>query len=130
MKLSASVTLSNFVQVACLPTVQSSDYPKDQIDIWTAGWGDTSENGTFSHILNNIKLTIYHDNKKCEKTFSDIPKYWDRQICIGDYYGGRDTCDDDGGGALFIKDNIGDKTKNVIAALVGYSLGCARPGKF
>ncbi len=129
IKLSTNVTLTNYIQVACLPIVQSSNYPRDQIDVWTAGWGDTNENGTISYILNNIKLTIYYDNKKCERTFSDIPKYWDRQICIGDINGGRDTCDDDGGGALFIKDTIDGKRKNVIAALVGYSLGCARPGK-
>jgi len=130
IKLSTNVTLNTFVQVACLPNIQSSNYPVDQVDIWTSGWGDINENGSFSYILNNIKLTIYHDTRKCDRTFSNVLKDWDRQICIGDYSGGRDTCDDDGGGSLFVKDKIGGKMKYVIASLVGYSLGCARPGKF
>jgi hypothetical protein len=57
-----------------------------------------------------------------------LPKNWNKQLCSGDVNGGRDTCNDDGGGAVFIKDIIDSKTKYVIAGMNGYGFGCGRPG--
>lgn len=43
---------------------------------------------------------------------------------------GKGSCFDDGGGAVFVRDLVGGKNKFVVAGLVGYSVGCARAGKF
>lgn len=128
IKLSKNITLNEYIQVACLPIYQSDNYPSTQVDAYTAGWGDTSENGSFTNTLNNVKMYVYPDPEPCEQIYKSLPKNWRKQLCSGDVNGGRDSCNDDGGGAVFIKDKIGSKTKYVIAGMNGYGFGCGRPG--
>jgi hypothetical protein len=98
------------------------------MDCYTAGWGDINENGSSTNILQNVKLKVYETNL-CNSVLPEIPKDWARQICIHDINGGKGPCFDDGGGAIFVKDTVGNKEKLVVAGLVGYSVGCARSGK-
>jgi len=84
------------------------------------------EDGPSSYILQNVKLNIYTDST-CD--FINIPKNYTYQLCAGDLNGGKDTCQGDSGGSLFIKDTIGGKLKWVTAGIVSYGTGCGRyPG--
>ena len=49
-------------------------------------------------------------------------------VCAGN--ANKGPCSDDGGAAIFIQDIVGGKQKYVVAGLVGYSVGCARAGRF
>ncbi len=87
--MSESVTLNQNIQVACLPKQQSANYPVPFMDAFTAGWGDTDENGGSStNILQNVKLKIYETNL-CNNVLNEIPKDWTKQMCMNDFDGGN-----------------------------------------
>ena len=81
--------LNEFVQVACLPSTDSSEYPSVDETVYAVGWGQTEFLGDSSDELQNVKLTVYDGTSKCH--MYDINE-WKRQICAGDLKGGKDTC--------------------------------------
>lgn len=56
------------------------------------GWGQTSANGTFNNILQQVDVPVW-DQEKCRQTFQkygvDITK---DQMCAGYDEGGKDAC--------------------------------------
>ena len=44
-------------------------------------------------------------------------KNWRSQICSGIYSGGSDTCQGDSGGALYVKETTGIKTRLTVAGI-------------
>ncbi len=129
MKLSQDVQLNEFIQIACLPKLKSNYYPIPTIDSWAVGWGTVSSGSTLtSNILKNVKLTLYPASK-CNAVSPLIMKNWQAQICAGDVAGGKDSCQGDSGGSLFIKDYVNGKLKYVTVGIVSYGIGCGLPNR-
>ena len=79
--LSSDVTLSNYIQVACLPSAVSSTYPGTNVFAYAAGWGKTSTNAaSLPTLLNNVKLTVYTASSCSYSNYFDAG-----QICAGIY---------------------------------------------
>lgn len=92
LKLSSKACLDSYVKLSCLPTV--ANYPATTgIDVWTAGWGDLSENNNvlISLELNNVKFTLYPDTQ-CTNVMTSMTKDWTKQLCAGDVAGGPSRC--------------------------------------
>lgn len=117
------------IQVACLPNAKWNQYPQPNVPAWSMGWGTTSEGGTTPNLLNNVKLTIYNSSY-CSQVVAYDTKNWDTQLCAGDYVnGGKDTCQGDSGGALYVLDIVNNKIKYVCAGVVSYGEGCGEKQK-
>ncbi len=58
---------------------------------YAVGWGATSEGGSISRQLQNVKLNIYSPSY-CGNVQPSMPKNWLQQICAGEINGGKDTC--------------------------------------
>lgn len=56
--------------------------------------GTTSSGGSTSNILLNARITVYGPSQ-CS-TVSGV-KFWNGQICAGEYAGEKDTCQGDSG---------------------------------
>lgn len=121
-KLTEEVSLNNYVQVACLPTKKSNEYPVPEEDSYAAGWGTLASGGTTPDILNDVKLTIYRSSR-CKNVGNDLD--WDSQICAGDITGNKDTCQGDSGGPLYVEDSVNDRKVYVAAGIVSFGVGCA-----
>ena len=90
VQLSSPVTLTNRIQLACLPpSGQSTVYPPVNQPAWIVGWGYTSENGLVSNKLQNVKITIYNGATYCKNVASAVGIQtidWNSHICAGYYY--------------------------------------------
>jgi hypothetical protein len=125
LKLANPVQLNDDVQIACLPRSNSGLYPQStNIPIFAVGWGAIYEEGPTSDTLQNVRMTLY-DGKYCQSAMASTPKDWAAQICViiyiynskfvnrietylnrfvlkaGEYFGGKDTCQGDSGGAIY-----------------------------
>ena len=68
-----------------------------------AGWGTTSEGGSFPDVLQSVDLKLL-TNAKCEKKYAERYRIADSMLCaIGDLKGGEDSCQGDSGGPLFVQ---------------------------
>lgn len=86
-----------------------------------AGWGTTSEDGTESLVLKKAKVPIISNNV-CKA--AGIKGITSNMICAGRLvYGGVDSCQGDSGGPLM----IADRKRYVLAGIVSFGQGCARP---
>lgn len=128
IKLSRDVELNPFIQISCLPNPNISFYPsKVDIKSYAIGWGTLNYgDSSGSDVLRNVDLTIY-DGSKC-KDVSIYGNNWNSQICAGNFSGGKDTCQGDSGGSLFVLDKVNEKSKFVTAGIVSYGDKCAEPG--
>ena len=83
--LKNEVTLSNVIQIACLPSAKSNTYPSANTYAYAAGWGTLSYEGTAPSLLNNVKLNIY-SSSSCN--LIDAMHNYNAQICAGNinYY--------------------------------------------
>lgn len=118
--------MNQYIQISCLPPKKSADYPQPTPNSYVVGWG-TLRNGSSPDILQNVKLNIY-DDSICTG-LADVPKNFTLQLCAGDLNGGKDTCEGDSGGSLFIKETIGGKAKWISSGIVSYGDGCGKyPG--
>jgi len=66
-------------------------------------------------------MNIY-SSSSCASVSPGTLKNWNSQICAGEIAGGKDTCQGDSGGALFIKDTVDGTTKFVAAGIVSYGV--------
>lgn len=128
LHLTNEVQLTDKIQVACLPSEQSSDFPKLSYDAYAAGWGTLSYGGSSSSLLRDVSLTIYSNNL-CSNVAPSYKKDWDSQMCVGDLLGNKDTCRGDSGGPLFIKKTIDNRVKYVSVGITSYGVGCAEFAK-
>jgi secreted trypsin-like serine protease len=129
LKFSQEVTLDEHIQIACLPQLKTNNYPSQTyIDAWVTGFGTTSYGGFISNDLRNVKLTLY-PSSQCNLVYPSITKNWNTQICAGEMSGGKDSCQGDSGGSLFVKEIRDNKIKYVSVGIVSYGDGCALPDK-
>lgn len=131
LKLESPVALNNYIQIACLPS--SNFIISPFTNAIALGWGLTSNNGYASNVLMKVTLSIY-DSASCSKVLPETSKNWNLQICAGELDGGKDTCDGDSGGPLFVSQKFinlkGESiTKNVLAGLTSYGDECALKNK-
>lgn len=126
IKLRNLVSLDSFVQLACLP--KNTDYDAG-IEVWTAGWGDLSEDRSVlvSFELQNVQITLNEMNE-CENVAIGFFKDSSKQICAGNVNGGKGVCDGDEGGPLFVRDLVNGMQRFVLVGITSYREGCARVG--
>ena len=93
-KLANPVTLSNYIQPACIYSSQSVNYPTPNQPGYAVGWGATYEGGSISRQLQNVKINVYPASF-CVNVQPGMPKNWFTQICAGEINGGKDTCQGD-----------------------------------
>ncbi|KFR16514.1 Chymotrypsin-like elastase family member 1, partial [Opisthocomus hoazin] len=118
LRLSSSVTLNSYVQLAVLPssgTILSNDYP-----CYITGWGLTRTNGQLSSVLLQAYLPVV-DYQTCSSS-----SYWsstvkNTMVCAGGD-GVRAGCNGDSGGPLNCKVN-GEYQVHGVTSFVS-SLGC------
>ena len=83
--LKDEVDLNNYIQTACLPSVDTTDYNY----AYAVGWGTKEYQGSAADVLQNVKLTVYDGGNNCQ--MYEITD-WTSQICAGDLTGKKDTC--------------------------------------
>lgn len=118
------VSLNTNIQIACLPSAQSSSYPAVNQPAWTVGWGTTINGGgldNLSNVLKNVKITVYQSSF-CGNVLPFLTKSWNSQICSGELAGGKDSCQGDSGGALYVKDSLNGKEKFIVSGIVSYGV--------
>ncbi|KPA18406.1 coagulation factor VII [Candidatus Magnetomorum sp. HK-1] len=92
------------------------------------GWGKLNEHGPFSTKLQQVNVPII-SNDVCLNAFEKDPSdvvITSNQICAGEPDGGKDACRGDSGGPLIIR----DIDNWVLAGIVSWGRGCARPGYY
>lgn len=97
------------------------------VNVWTSGWGTTSEGSyTLPNLLNKVEVPLV-TTKACNADTAYNGDITDRMICAGLVAGGKDSCQGDSGGPLFVKQTSGDY---LLIGVVSWGEGCARPNKF
>ena len=120
----ALIELSNSVnQIPISLPVLGSDIPIVSEEGIVAGWGHTSEGGVSSNLLREVSLPVL-SHAACLPFYQSSLRP-EANVCAGGARnGGRDACQGDSGGPLFVaRENIW-----VLAGIVSYGEGCARPG--
>lgn len=107
--------------------IEIPEVDQTPFNVWTAGWGTTSE-GSYSlpRLLNKVEVPLV-TNKACNASNAYNGDITDRMICAGLVQGGKDSCQGDSGGPLFVKQTSGDF---LLIGVVSWGEGCARPNKF
>ena len=115
VKLSADSTFA--------PIALNANEVASKVNFVTAGWGTTSEGGGVSKIL--MKVTVPFVTKEaCTAAYPD--GITDSMLCAGYPEGGKDSCQGDSGGPLM----LGEGASRVLAGVVSWGEGCARPNKY
>jgi secreted trypsin-like serine protease len=122
LKLKEKVTLSKWIQPACLPEAKSNSYPeKPQAQV--LGWGKTKsnkQNTPLEYFLRSVTIDINASGIKCKKTGGNRVKDFDAQICAGGNRKRGDTCDGDQGGPLYVTEKRQDE-RQVLAGITSYN---------
>jgi len=124
--LKRPATFYSRVSPVCLPDEDSTIAEDVGRVCVVTGWGHTSENGNFSDVLheNEVPIVSWEECNK-ERSYNGYIK--ERFMCAGYEEGGKDACQGDSGGPLVCQDDAG---RWVLAGVVTWGVGCARPLKF
>lgn len=87
------------------------------------GWGDTSEGGSPSNLLQEADVRIVGDSA-CQAAYSLHAPQMDPTTMVCAAEPGRDTCQGDSGGPLMVRDAAGAWA---LAGITSWGEGCARP---
>ena len=93
------------------------------VNFVTAGWGTTSESGGVSKILMKVSVPLVSQDI-CSAAYPDA--ITGSMLCAGYAEGGKDSCQGDSGGPLL----TGSGSSRVLAGVVSWGEGCARPDKY
>jgi secreted trypsin-like serine protease len=108
------------LQSCCLPTMQSSIYPRERTRAVVSGWGKlgSKPNSRSSPILQYAVIPIVDErDKKCRESIIDI----NRQLCAGYTTLSIDTCSGDNGSPLLVVEyNDQNQGHFVAAGIVSY----------
>jgi len=94
-----------------------------KVDLVTAGWGYTEENGEIPNVLRKVTVPLV-SAEACSAAYPG--SITDRMLCAGLEAGGKDSCQGDSGGPLL----VGSGASAKLAGVVSWGEGCARPKKF
>ena len=89
------------------------------------GWGNTSQNGSGSSILQYIEVPIIDYNDSGLSWQLNVNPV--TEIIAGLIEGGMDSCQGDSGGPLAVR-NV-ENTAWLLAGITSWGLGCAQPGR-
>lgn len=117
--LKEQIEFNEYIQPACLPNRITKFYPPINSILFASGWGDLQYEGYSPDVLYNVRLTN-NDFEICRKLYLNVKE--DSQICAGDLYNGKDTCQGDSGGGLYAYDSI--LNKYILSGIVSYGKGC------
>ncbi|UJR26316.1 hypothetical protein I4U23_007654 [Adineta vaga] len=108
------------LQPCCLPTMQSSIYPRAQTSAVVSGWGklnsrpNTRNSPTLQHVVMPI---VDEQNIKCRESIVDTA----RQLCAGYNHLPIDTCSGDSGSPLLVVEYNNQKQGHFVATgIVSY----------
>ena len=94
-----------------------------KVDLVTAGWGYTEENGQIPNVLRKVTVPLV-PAEVCSAAYPG--SITDQMLCAGLDEGGKDSCQGDSGGPLL----IGSGASMKLAGVVSWGEGCARPKKY
>ncbi len=75
-----------------------------------------------------MKISIY-PSSSCNLVLPQVVKNWNSQVCAGHLAGGKDTCQGDSGGGIYVKETINGKEKFVSVGITSFGDGCGSVGK-
>ncbi|ESP04587.1 hypothetical protein LOTGIDRAFT_135908, partial [Lottia gigantea] len=111
---------NNCIKPACMPSLTLN------VAVGTpclvTGWGALEESGSFPDVLQESVVPIM-DSSVCRDAYGTTMMD-DKKLCAGYSTGGVDACQGDSGGPLMCADGA----SWVLAGVVSFGLGCARPG--
>jgi len=90
------------------------------------GWGNTYESGRTTPTLMEVGVKII-SNRECNSPLSYAGNITSKMLCAGFRQGGKDACQGDSGGPLVVPNRKGGY---ILAGIVSWGDGCARPGKY
>lgn len=100
--------------------------PVKQTMVWVSGWGMLRSGGfKLPNILQKVEVPLVSQDE-CNAPASYDGDIKDHMICAGFKQGGKDSCQCDSGGPLFMKS---ENTFSLVG-IVSYGDGCARPNKY
>jgi trypsin len=101
--------------------------PVKKTMVWVAGWGLLRGGGfKLPNILQKVEVPLVSQDE-CNAPASYDGDIKDHMICAGFKNGGKDSCQCDSGGPLFMKSEKGEFS---LVGVVSYGDGCARPNKY
>jgi len=121
LRLDRPATVGGFIPLA---TPADSPLFAPGTDAIVIGWGDTQgspPNGDFKG-LREVTVPIVADSECSAAYGGDFDP--DTMICAGYPQGGKDSCQGDSGGSLFVMDGAG----YLHVGIVSWGNGCAEPG--
>ncbi|XP_029491148.2 transmembrane protease serine 9-like [Oncorhynchus nerka] len=117
LKLSSSVTFTNYIRPVCLAAQGSSFYAGTTS--WVTGWGTLSSGGSLPQVLQEVDVPVV-GNRQCNCNYG-AGSITDNMICAGLSAGGKDSCQGDSGGPLVSKQG----TRWIQSGVVSFGNGCA-----
>lgn len=94
--------------------------------VWVSGWGMLRSGGfRLPNILQKVELPLV-SQEECNSPLSYDGDIKDHMICAGFKQGGKDSCQCDSGGPLFMKSETGF----TLVGVVSYGDGCGKPNKY
>ncbi|XP_029583013.1 serine protease 27 [Salmo trutta] len=122
LKLSSSVTFTDYVRPVCL-TAGSSTYYNGTTS-WVTGWGNINSGVSLPspQTLQEVELPIV-GNRKCTCLYAGVGSITGNMICAGLLAGGKGSCQGDSGGPLVSKSG----SVWIQSGVVSFGVSCAKP---
>ncbi|XP_056144798.1 prostasin-like isoform X2 [Lampris incognitus] len=121
LKLSSSVTFTNYIQPVCLAAPGSNFH--NGTDTWVTGWGTIASGVPLPPpmTLQEVEVPVV-GNRQCNCHYG-VGSITDNMICAGLAAGGKDSCQGDSGGPMVSKQD----GRWIQSGIVSFGFGCARP---
>uniref|UniRef100_A0A4W5QZF4 Peptidase S1 domain-containing protein n=1 Tax=Hucho hucho TaxID=62062 RepID=A0A4W5QZF4_9TELE len=120
LKLSSTVTFTNFILPVCLAAPGSSFHAG--ATSWVTGWGSISSGVSLPspQTLQEVYVPVV-GNRQCNCN-NGVGSITDNMICAGLSAGGKDSCQGDSGGPMVSKQG----TRWIQSGVVSFGTGCAQ----
>ncbi|KAL7860682.1 hypothetical protein AOLI_G00170310 [Acnodon oligacanthus] len=120
LKLSSSVTFTNYITPVCLAAAGSTFF--NGTLTWVTGWGNTASGVSLPSpkTLQEVQIPVV-GNRKCNCLYG-VGQITDNMMCAGLLAGGKDSCQGDSGGPIVSKQS----GVWVQAGIVSFGIGCAQ----
>ncbi|XP_014040183.1 transmembrane protease serine 9 [Salmo salar] len=120
LKLSSTVTFTNFIRPVCLAAPGSSFHAG--ATSWVTGWGSISSLVSLPspQTLQEVDVPVV-GNRQCNCN-NGVGSITDNMICAGLSAGGKDSCQGDSGGPMVSKQG----TRWIQSGVVSFGNGCAQ----